>query len=360
LRDVLILIPCRNEEAMTPGIFKAISELDYPRDRLHAVLVDDGSIDGTGDRMREITAGCKEWSVLSLNQNKGKASALNQAICQSSFGEIIYVLDADHRPAPDALRRINQYFDDPRVSGVSGRLKAANPTTSPSAFYSTVESLVHQMVTMRAKDRLDLAPAMLGSNCAYRRSALAAGGGFRAGALLEDSDITLSFYLCGQKVRFADDAIAYHQMPESVQDYIKQHTRWSRGFNDVARGYLPKLLADKNTKPGLRAELLIFSAGYLDRLALLGAAALSIVSVIKPRLFRFPIWLPALTLILPWVQISAIFIEQRMPPAMWARLPVVPLYFILDIWSALHAMVGSIINKPMPWLQTKRVTAAKH
>ncbi|MBI4786592.1 MAG: hypothetical protein HY782_06055 [Chloroflexi bacterium] len=60
----------------------------------------------------------------------------------------------DHQPRPDAVKRAVPYFDDPRVAGVTGRPLPVNALSSPSAYHSTVESLVHQMITMRAKDRL--------------------------------------------------------------------------------------------------------------------------------------------------------------------------------------------------------------
>ena len=97
---------------------------------------------------------------------------------------------------------------------------------------------------MRAKDRLELAPALLGSNCAYRRQPLMACGGFRDGALSEDSDLTVTFYREGYRVRFMEDAVSYQQVPQSLDGYIKQHIRWGRGLNDVARvhsfGSLPR------------------------------------------------------------------------------------------------------------------------
>src|SRR5207244_1600336 len=77
------------------------------------------------------------------------------------------------------------------VAGVSGQMRVNNGLESPAAAYSMIESAVNQFVTMRAKDRLNLAPALLGSNCAYRLAALREVSGFRGGALLEDSDLTL-------------------------------------------------------------------------------------------------------------------------------------------------------------------------
>jgi len=252
------------------------------------------------------------------------------------------------------LRRAVRYFDDAQVAGVSGRLLPSNPQASPSAYYSTVEGYIHQMVTMRAKDRLGLAPALLGSNCGYRRTILAECGGFREGALLEDSDLTLTFYRAGYRVRFMQDAIAYHQVPETIDSYLKQHTRWGRGYNDVTRNHAVALIRSGHLPLPLRAELLLFAVGYLDRVALVGAAMLTLLSYWNRHLFYFPGGILYFALITPLAQIVALFAEQRASRAMWLRLPLVPLFFALDIIAALWAMADSLLSRTRVWTKTAR------
>lgn len=354
--DVLILAACRNEEEMIPGLCRSLAALDYPNRKVQVALIDDGSQDGTCRKMEACASGRPGWHVLSLNENQGKAGALNAALAQFSFGEIVCVFDADHRPEPGALAKLVRYFIDPGVAGVSGRTLPSNPTASPSAFYASVESAVHQMITMRAKDRLGLAPALLGSNCAYRRSSLLACGGFRKGALLEDSDLTLAFYLAGYRVHFAEDAVAYHQAPESVRGYLRQHKRWARGFNDASRIHSPALIRESKLSIPLRVELSLFSAGYLDRIALVGAGLLTVLSRISRSQLKFPGKILAFALLTPWVQVTALFAEQKMPRAMWLRLPWMAVFFILDILAAVQGFADSLLNRPPTWDHTERAT----
>jgi cellulose synthase/poly-beta-1,6-N-acetylglucosamine synthase-like glycosyltransferase len=356
LPDVLILVPCRDEAAMIASLCQAIDQIDYPRNKLQVVLVDDGSTDETGEKMRENANEKPGWYVLSLPKNTGKANALNAALDQFQFGEIIYIFDADHRPDPSAINNAVRYFDDPRVAGVTGYTKIANPTASPSAYYSTVESSVNQLVTMRAKDRLRLAPALLGSNCGYRRIALEECGGFRMQALSEDSDLTVTFYQSGNRVRFAEDAISYQQVPQSVRGYLRQHVRWGRGLNDVARMHGLDLIRDSKLRLPLRIELLIFSSGYLDRLALAGAALLAALSFVRKDLFRFPLSVLSFALLMPLVQVVALFSKEKASTSMWARLPLIPLFFLLDIYAAARSMLESLFNPSREWTKTERVT----
>lgn len=353
LPTVLVLVACRDEAPLIPGLARALAALDYPAPRLHVILIDDGSHDATRAAMELTVRAHPNWHVLPLDTNHGKARALNAARARFPVGEIIYVFDADHRPAPGALRRAVAYFADPSVAGVSGRTVPSNALATPAAYYSTVESYVHQMLTMRAKDRLALAPALLGSNCGYRRAALDAVGGFQPGALLEDSDLTLRLALAGYRLRFAEDAVAAYEVPETRAGYLKQHARWARGYNDVARAHTPALLRAP-LPPLLRFELLMFVLGYLDRIALLAATALGALSLLSPRRFPFPRRVLCAALVAPFAQIVLLFVEQRVPFAFWVRLPLVPLFFALDIFAAARALLDSLLGRQRVWSHTPR------
>lgn len=355
--DVLILTSCRDEETMIAGLCESLERLDYPPENRRVLLIDDGSQDKTFRSMEQFACGQEGWGVLSLPANLGKASALNIALKESCFGEIIYVLDADHRPEPGALITLVRCFRDPQIAGISGSTWPSNALASPPAFYSTVETLVHQLVTMRAKDRLGLAPALLGSNCAYRRDLLNQCGGFREGALLEDSDLTLAFYRAGYKVGFVPESVALHLVPETVDGYLKQHRRWARGFADVALTHTMGLIRDRQLAFRLRLELFLFATGYLDRIALVSGIGLTVLSELYDKLFYFPAWVLLLALATPLFQIIALFVEQRVPAALWLRLPLVPFFYLVDILSAVQALFDTIFRRTHLWAKTVRTTS---
>ena len=352
--SVLILAPCRNESAALPGLIETLARVDYPCDRLRVALIDDGSSDDTRAIMQRAVNTFSGWSAVALDGNLGKAQALNEALARIAFGEIVVVYDADHRPEPGSLRRLASALDDPLVAGASGRTKPIHPTASLAAYYSAVENLVHQTITLRAKDRFDLAPALLGSNCAYRRSLLEQAGGFPSGVLLEDSDLTLTFARLGYRLRFVPDAVAWQQMPQTVESYVRQHVRWARGFNDVARKHALGTLADRRLPLRLRIELAMFSAGYLDRLALLGAIGVGWITGSRRRVgFLGPIM--ATSLVMPLVEVVAAMLMEPAPRSMWVRLPAMPVLFGLDVLIAARALLESVLGRPRAWAETVRM-----
>jgi cellulose synthase/poly-beta-1,6-N-acetylglucosamine synthase-like glycosyltransferase len=346
LPAVLLLAPIRNEAETLPEFLPALARLAYPTEKLTIVLINDGSTDGSERLIQNWIRGRNNWHLFSLRQNVGKAQALNSALAAFPQGEIVAIYDADERPQPAALQILVSPFADKKIGGMSGRRAVGNPLVSPAASYTTFEGLVHQLVTMRAKSKLNLAPALLGANCAYRRAALAGVGNFEPGALLEDSDLTLKLARAGWDIHFEPEAISYHRVPQTISGYWRQHTRWARGFNEVAKHQARATLFDQQLSWPVRLELVMFSLGYLDRLALLAGAGLVLVNRQSRKLLSRVI---AISLLTPLFQIIAALAIGREPLAMWLRVVWLPFFFALDIAMAAAGMWETLKQSPQIW-----------
>jgi cellulose synthase/poly-beta-1,6-N-acetylglucosamine synthase-like glycosyltransferase len=268
------------------------------------------------------------------------------------------IYDADHHPAPDSLQELVLPFVEARVAAASGQMRIANGADTPAAFYAHIESLVNQFITMHGKERLNLAPALLGSNCAYRLEALRSVGGFRRGALLEDSDLTLALAQAGWQTRFVPASVSAHSAPPTVRGYLQQHLRWNRGFHQVMRGRLPAIWRDPRLSVPLKLELTFFALGYADRLALLAGAFFTAVDVVRPATFGFPVTVWLIYFGVPALEMLAALALAREPAGMYLRLAYVPFFFALDIAVAAWSSAQSIVRKPLRWRQTERAAKA--
>jgi cellulose synthase/poly-beta-1,6-N-acetylglucosamine synthase-like glycosyltransferase len=170
----------------------------------------------------------------------------------------------------------------------------------------------------------------------------------------------MSFYHHGYQVRFAEDAISYQQVPQSLRGYLKQHIRWGRGLNEVARVHGFEIIRNPKLKLPLRIELLIYSSGYLDRLALAGAGLLTALSIVRKDLINFPHQVFVFALLTPLAQIIALFLKEKMSRSMWVRLPLILPFFLLDIYAATRSMLDSLFNPSRVWTKTERVILPTH
>jgi glycosyltransferase involved in cell wall biosynthesis len=86
---------------------------DFPLDKVQILVVDDGSTDDTGERLKKY-GWCIEYF---LKPNGGQASALNFGFARAR-GEIVALLDADDLFVPAKLARIAQAFQEHPAVGM--------------------------------------------------------------------------------------------------------------------------------------------------------------------------------------------------------------------------------------------------
>jgi uncharacterized Tic20 family protein len=60
------------------------------------------------------------------------------------------------------------------------------------------------------------------------------------------------------------------------------------------------------------------------------------------------------SLAIPLAQIVALFIKERVGIQMWLRLPLIPVFFVLDIFAAVRAMFDTLLDQPRLWIKTQR------
>src|SRR3989344_6574852 len=103
---ITVLIPAYNEEKTISKTINSVLNLNYPKDKLEIIVIDDSSKDKTG----EVVKGFKQVKLV-YNKHKGvgKASALNAGLRYSS-GEFLAVVDADSEVEKDSLIKLIPYF----------------------------------------------------------------------------------------------------------------------------------------------------------------------------------------------------------------------------------------------------------
>src|SRR5437867_184126 len=224
--NVSILIPVKNEEKVIGRLLDAVTRLDYPRENLEAVVVEDGSVDRTLEICREYASRFPWVKIFHRNTSRGKGDALNFAF-QQSTGEIIATFDADDVPEVQSIRKALRYFNRPEVGAVHGFHRTLNLKESVIARLAAYETFLYRLAN-DGKYALRLFVTFSGSNTFFRRSALERVGLWDSNSLVEDAELAVRFAKANIATRLAP-VECWQEMPAKVGSLFRQRIRWSGG-----------------------------------------------------------------------------------------------------------------------------------
>ena len=224
---ISVIVPSYNEEITIESCIQSLSTLNYPN--YEVIIVDDGSTDKTLNIARSL----ETQKVRVVHQeNRGKANALNTGI-QLSEGEIVVTVDADTTIQPDALVRVARRFTrNPQLGAVAGNIKVESGPGLLNALQST-EYTVGINLIRKAESMLRSVMIVPGPIAAMRREAIQSVGLFSDDTFAEDFDATMKLSKAGYGVEYEENALAYTDVPKSLEDLMKQRRRWYRGMIQV-------------------------------------------------------------------------------------------------------------------------------
>ena len=114
---ISLVMPAYNEEGTIEAKIRNIFTLEYPREKLQAIVVSDGSTDATNSIVRKYLD--EGVTFIPMESRRGKAQALNAGLSVAT-GDIVVFTDASILLEPDSLRSIVGRFRDEKIGCVSG------------------------------------------------------------------------------------------------------------------------------------------------------------------------------------------------------------------------------------------------
>jgi cellulose synthase/poly-beta-1,6-N-acetylglucosamine synthase-like glycosyltransferase len=223
--SVTIIVPCFNEEKTVAKTLNSLLALEYPKEKLSIMVVDDGSRDGTMAAAQAFTAN-PQISVFS-KENGGKYTALNFGIdkCQT---ELVGCLDADSFVKADALKEIVRYFDDSEVAAVTPSIKIYHPSGLIRLMQNVEYNLGNFMrKTLGYLGSIHITP---GPFSIFRKTVFDKIGPYRHAHNTEDFELCLRIQTNHMKIANAHRAVVYTIGPPTIKKLYMQRVRWTTGF----------------------------------------------------------------------------------------------------------------------------------
>jgi cellulose synthase/poly-beta-1,6-N-acetylglucosamine synthase-like glycosyltransferase len=244
---ITILVAAHNEEKVIADILGALMEVNYPKEKMLVVPVNDRSTDGTREIIDRFSAEHpgRVRAFHRTSGKEGKAAALKDAT-ESVETEVILIFDADYIPGGALIRQLVAPFFDPEVGGVMGRVVPLNIGTNMLTRLLDFERSGGYQVDQQARMNLGLVPQHGGTVAGVRLSALREIGGWNDNSLSEDTDLTYRLLLAGWKTVYQNRSECYEEVPETWQARIRQLMRWAKGHNQALAAYGFQLLFGKH------------------------------------------------------------------------------------------------------------------
>lgn len=250
--SVAVQLPFYNEKYVAKRLVDAVCAMDYPRDKLKIMILDDSN-DETVDLLMQTVERYKKKGfqiqyVRRGNRRGYKAGALKYAM-ERTDTDFVAIFDADFIPPKWFLRKAIPYFSSPRIGLVQCRWGHANEEYSAMTQAQAISLDLHFLVEQKAKSNSPLFMNFNGTAGIWRRECIEDAGGWHTATLVEDLDLSYRAQMKGWKCLFLPDVVVDAELPVQMNAAKRQQFRWAKGSIQCAL----KLLSDIVVKRGLNA-----------------------------------------------------------------------------------------------------------
>jgi cellulose synthase/poly-beta-1,6-N-acetylglucosamine synthase-like glycosyltransferase len=367
-KSFTVLLPARHEEEVIQDTIQGVLNINYPRELMEVAVVlriDDA---GTIEKVQEKISQLAEQGVDNVrmiifqDQPINKPHGLNIGL-RYTKNEVVTIFDAEDQVHPEVLNVVNTVMVNEGVNVVQSGVQLMNWDSKWFSSLNVLEYFFWFKSRLHFHAKEGIIP-LGGNTIFFTRKILEKIGGWDETCLTEDADIGIRLSEWGEQVRvvYEDSQVTKEETPPTVQQFIKQRTRWNQGFLQVLqRGEYWKL-------PKLRQRFLaLYTLSSPVQQALtalyLPVSIYTAFFVETPPLVAMLLWLPAYMLFAQYL-INLTGLREfarahgfRISRVVWLKmlLAFYPFQVLLGI-SALRA-VARHFQGANNWEKTKHVNA---
>ena len=220
LPAVSVVVPVRNGERTVGACVESLLGLEYPRDRIELIVVDNGSRDGT----RAILERYAPRVRVVDEAVRGPGAARNRGITSANHPVGAFT-DADCRADVSWLRRLVAPLHDPAVGVAGGRILAMDPSNPIERFGESLHDHERAMMANRL-------PYAITMSWASRAAVLREHSFDPTFLRAEDSELAYRLVFSGFRLVYVADAIVRHHNRSTRRALF--HDGFQSGFWNVA------------------------------------------------------------------------------------------------------------------------------
>jgi glycosyltransferase XagB len=286
-----ILLPARHEEDVYRETIQKVYNLNYPKELMQIMAIcredDPGTMAEAQAKIDEL--GDPNVQLLIFNDKPiNKQHGMNLAL-QVARGDILNI--------------INTTMLKEDIDAIQSGVQLMNHNTKWFCFLNVLEYFFWFKSSMHFFAQVGMTP--LGGNTVFvRRELMEQLGGWDEDCLTEDADLGIRLNLSHARVRiiYDDEFVTREETPPTIEQFIKQRTRWNQGFIQILfKGEWLKL-------EKLSQRILAFYVLTLPELQAFFALMMP-VSLLMFFFVKLPLWFALLTFMPFYCFILAAFID---------------------------------------------------
>lgn len=239
--EIDLLIPTYNEP-LSVVRYTALASLniDWPADKLHVYILDDGN----REEFRQFAIEAGVGYMTRSDNAHAKAGNINHAL-KSLSSPYVAIFDSDHVPTRSFLQMtMGWFFRDPKLA----MLQTPHHFYSPDPFERNLgqfrvipnEGELFYGIVQDGNDFWN-ASFFCGSCAVLRREALDQIGGIAVETVTEDAHTSLRMQTHGWNTAYINIPQAAGLATERLSGHVKQRIRWARGMIQILRTDNPLL-----------------------------------------------------------------------------------------------------------------------
>ena len=272
LEGITFLLACYNESETIEDTLSNVLALKYEKKEI--IIINDGSSDNTAELIYKIKEN-NDFIFVDLQENRGKANALNQGIKQASY-DYVMCLDADTIVDQDApYYMIENFKHDPKLGAVTGNPRIRNKSSilgkiqtieyasligcinmienfkhdpklgavtgnprirNKSSILGKIQTIEYASLIGCIKRSQTLAGAVntiSGVFTLFKKSAVVDVGYWDTDMITEDIAVSWKLHLRGYRIKYEPLAMCWMLVPETLGGLWKQRVRWAQGGHEV-------------------------------------------------------------------------------------------------------------------------------
>ena len=262
--SITIQLPIYNEKYVAKRLVDAVCNLDYPKDQMNIMVLDD-SDDDTVDLLEKTinyykTQGFQIEHVRRGTRKGYKAGALKYAM-EITDSELVAIFDADFIPPTWFLKKAIPHFSKPNIGLIQCRWGHLNENYSTITQVQALSLDFHFLIEQKAKSNSHLFMNFNGTAGIWKRDCIEDAGGWHTATLVEDLDLSYRAQMKGWKCVFLPDIVVDAELPAQMNAAKRQQFRWAKGSIQCAT----KLLFDITVKRKVSVEAKIQAFIQLTR-----------------------------------------------------------------------------------------------